>query len=57
MKLTKKIQKLLKSREKTETKSVLEIKNNIELELYKLNPMLTISFLEEVKKKLMNERD
>lgn len=56
MKITKKTKRLLKCQE-VETKLALEIKNNEEVEVHKLNSMPTITFVEEVTKKSMSERD
>lgn len=56
MKLTKKIKRLMKNQE-VESKLVLESRKNEEFDVYKLNFMSTIVFLEEDKKKLMSKRD
>lgn len=53
MKLTKKIMK----NQEEESKLVLESRKNEEFDVYKLNFMSTIVFLEEDKKKLMSKRD
>lgn len=53
MKLTKKIMK----NQEVESKLVLESRKNEEFDVYKLNFMSTIVFLEEDKKKLMSKRD
>lgn len=47
----------MKNLEDAESKLVLDVKNNDEFEIYKLNSMTIIAFLKEDKKKLTSERD